>query len=231
MGLLDFFRDIKDAIVDTVERVVDWFKDKLGGESYDNSSIEDQIDVDKVLSKFRDSIQGDINQSEKKCMTTVDGMFSELKKKTKDRFPDLIEIIEEKQKQAEETLDGTVMQYVKEHLSKNDRRFVTVLEMKPGQAKKNALDDEAKKIIKKAEIYFYKKLKKYMEDIQKEFTDRLNARLDDQEKQMKDYINKLEQMEARAKAGSLNVDEVINECAPIMESAECIITALEMKEE
>lgn len=70
-----------------------------------------------------------------------------------------------------------------------------------------------------------------MEDIQKEFTDRLNARLDDQEKQMKDYINKLEQMEARAKAGSLNVDEVINECAPIMESAECIITALEMKEE
>ena len=48
MGLLDFFRDVKDAIVDTVERVVDWFKDKLGGESYDNSSIEDQIDVDKV---------------------------------------------------------------------------------------------------------------------------------------------------------------------------------------
>ena len=138
MGLLDFFRDVKDAIVDTVERVVDWFKDKLGGESYDNSSIEDQIDVDKVLSKFRDSIQEDINQSEKKCMTTVDGMFSELKKKTKDRFPDLIEIIEEKQKQAEETLDGTVMQYVKEHLSKNDRRFVTVLEMKSGQAKKNA---------------------------------------------------------------------------------------------
>lgn len=230
MGLLDFFRDVKDAIVDTVERVVDWIKD-LGGKSYDNSSVEDQIDVDKVLSKFRDSIQGDVNQSEKKCMSNVDGMFSDLKKKTKERFPDLIEIIEEKQKQAEETLGGTIMQYVKEHLSKNDRRFVKVLEMKPGQAKKAALNDEANRIIEEAERYFYKKLKKYMEDVQKDFTERLSTRLDDQEKQMKDYINKLERMEVRAKEGSLNVDEVINECAPIMESAECIITAVEMGEE
>ena len=56
----------------------------------------------------------------------------------------------------------------------------------------------------------------------------MSIRLDDQEKQMKDYINKLEQMEVRAKEGNLNVDEVINECAPIMETAECIITAVEM---
>ena len=42
----------------------------------------------------------------------------------------------------------------------------------------------------------------------------MSIRLDDQEKQMKDYINKLEQMEVRAKEGNLNVDEVINEwCA------------------
>lgn len=228
MGLGGFLRDVKDWVVDQVEKAVDWVMDKLGGNSYDNNSVEDQIDVDKVLSEFRDSIQGDVNQSEKKCMRNVDGMFSDLKKKTKERFPDLIEIIEEKQKQAEETLDGTIMKYVKEHLSKNDRRFVNVLEMKPGQAKKKALDVEANRIIEEAEIYFYKKLKKYMEDVQKDFTERLSTRLDDQEKQMKDYISKLEQMEVRAKEGSLDVDEVINECAPIMESAECIITVLEM---
>ena len=64
------------------------------------------------------------------------------------------------------------MQYVKEHLSKNDRRFVKVLEMNPGQAKKEALNNEANRIIGEAEAYFYKKLKKYMEDIQKEFTER-----------------------------------------------------------
>ena len=224
MGLLGFFID---WVADKIERAVDWINDKLGGSSYVNSSVEDQIDVDKVLSEFRDSIQGDVNQSEKKCMSSVEGMFSDLKKKTKARFPDLIEIIEEKQKQAEETLNGTIMQYVKEHLSKNDRRFVKVLEMNPGQAKKDALNNEANRIIGEAEAYFYKKLKKYTEDIQKEFTERLSIRLDDQEKQMKDYINKLEQMEVRAKEGNLNVDEVINECAPIMETAECIITAVE----
>ena len=226
MGLLGFFID---WVADKIERAVDWINDKLGGSSYASSSVEDQMDVDKVLSEFRDSIQGDVDQSEKKCMSSVEGMFSDLKKKTKSRFPDLIDIIEKKQKQTQETLNGTIMQYVKEHLSKNYRRFVKVLEMNPGQAKKAALNKEANRIIEEAETYFYKKLKKYMEDIQKEFTERLSIRLEDQEKQMKDYINKLEQMEVRAKEGSLNVDEVINECSPIMESAECIITAVEME--
>ena len=225
---MGFFGFLIDWVADKIERAVDWINDKLGGSSYVNSSVEDQIDVDKVLSEFRDSIQGDVNQSEKKCMSSVEGMFSDLKKKTKERFPDLLEIIEKKQEQTQETLNGTIMQYVKEHLSKNDRRFVKVLEMNPGQAKKEALNNEANRIIGEAEAYFYKKLKKYTEDIQKEFTERLSIRLDDQEKQMKDYINKLEQMEVRAKEGNLNVDEVINECAPIMETAECIITAVEM---
>lgn len=225
---MGFFGFLIDWVADKIERAVDWINDKLGGSSYVNSSVEDQIDVDKVLSEFRDSIQGDVNQSEKKCMSSVEGMFSDLKKKTKERFPDLLEIIEKKQEQTQETLNGTIMQYVKEHLSKNDRRFVKVLEMNPGQAKKDALNNEANRIIGEAEAYFYKKLKKYTEDIQKEFTERLSIRLDDQEKQMKDYINKLEQMEVRAKEGNLNVDEVINECAPIMETAECIITAAEM---
>lgn len=225
---MGFFGFLIDWVADKIERAVDWINDKLGGSSYVNSSVEDQIDVDKVLSEFRDSIQGDVNQSEKKCMSSVEGMFSDLKKKTKERFPDLLEIIEKKQEQTQETLNGTIMQYVKEHLSKNDRRFVKVLEMNPGQAKKDALNNEANRIIGEAEAYFYKKLKKYTEDIQKEFTERLSIRLDDQEKQMKDYINKLEQMEVRAKEGNLNVDEVINECAPIMETAECIITAVEM---
>ena len=34
-------------------------------------------------------------------MSSVEGMFSDLKKKTKSRFPDLIEIIEKKQKQTQ----------------------------------------------------------------------------------------------------------------------------------
>ena len=59
MGLLGFFID---WVADKIERAVDWINDKLGGSSYVNSSVEDQIDVDKVLSEFRDSIQGDVDQ-------------------------------------------------------------------------------------------------------------------------------------------------------------------------
>lgn len=232
MGLFStiggWIKSAVEKVVEKVEEAVDWVKDKLGSKTYDNDSLEDQIDVDKVLSEFRDSIQGDIENTEKKCMSEIANMFSELKEITQDRFPDLVEIIDEKQKNAEKNLDGTIMRYVKEHLSKNDYKFVGVLEMEPGQAKSNALNAQANKILEDAEAHFYKKLKKYVEGMQKEFAVRLNTRLDDQEMQMKEYIARLEMIEKQAKEGSVDVDEIVNECAPIMEVAGCISAILEM---
>lgn len=67
--------------------------------------------------------------------------------------------------------------------------------------------------------------------VQKDFTVRLKTRLVDQERQMKDYIIELEKLEKQARDGSIDVNEVVNKCTPVMESAESIITILEMDED
>ena len=102
--------------------------DKLGKKSYSSSSLDDQIDVDRELSTFRENINDDARKVENKCMQEIDTCFLNLKQKTKERFPDLVQIVESKQANAKKELNGTIMQYVKEHLSKNDREFVKVLE-------------------------------------------------------------------------------------------------------
>lgn len=221
---MGFFKDICRA-------VADWIKDRLGKRTYSSSSLDDQIDVDKELSKFRENINGDACKVENKCMQEIDTCFMNLKQKTKDRFPDLVQIVESKQADAKKELNGTIMQYIKEHLSKNDREFVKVLEMPPGQAKKSALDAKTNQILNDAESHFFKKLNQYMVAVQKDFTVRLKTRLVDQERQMKDYIIELEKLEKQARDGSIDVNEVVNKCTPVMESAESIIAILEMDED
>lgn len=205
--------------------------DKLGKKSYSSSNLEDQIDVDRELNTFRQKINDDARKVEHECMQEIDTCFLNLKQKTKERFPDLVQIVESKQANAKKELNGTIMQYVKEHLSKNDREFVKALEMPPGQAKKTALDVKTNQILNDAVRHFFNKLNQYMVAVQKDFTVRLKTRLVDQERQMKDYIIELEKMEKQAREGSIDVNEVVNKCTPVMESAESIIAVLEMDED
>ncbi len=223
---MGFFRSAWDWVCDKVEKV----KDFLGlGEKEYSRSIEDQIDVDKVLADFRASIQPDVSKTEKQCMMDISTIFDGLKTKTKTRFPDLVEIIQDEQNKAKRDLEGTVMQYVKEHLSKNDSEFLKVLKMQPGKAKTDALGMKAERVIERAEVEFNKKLKKYAEHIMSEFTSRLDTRIINQEKEMKSSIEKMEKLEEEANEGKIDIDSLRDKCAPIMESAECILNVLEME--
>ena len=226
MGFFSFLRDVKDWIVEKVEDAIDWVKDKLSTKEYDDDDVEDQVDVDAVLAEFRESIQDDMDKTEKKCMGTISPLFNDLKEKTKEKFPDLIEIIEVEQESAEVELKGTFMRYVKEHFSKNDPKFLEVLKMQPGKAKKSALDAATERVFEEAEKAFSSKLKKYAEHILEEFTNRLNYRISDQEKQMNKRISELEKLKEEAETGQIDVDALKDNCSPMMETAECIINIL-----
>lgn len=224
---MGWLSDARDWVCDKVATAVDWVKDKLGRKSYSSSSIDDQIDVDKVLADFRDRIQGDVDKSETKCMNNISTLFENLKVKTRSKFPDLVEIIEKEQEKAKSELSGTVMQDVKEHLSKNDPKFLKVLEMQPGKAKTEALELEAERVIGEAENAFNGKLKQYAEHIMEEFTTRLNTRISNQDEQLKESIEKMQKLEKEANTGVIDVDSLRDSCAPVMESAECILHVLE----
>ena len=227
MGFFSWLKDkvgeTVDWVKDKVDEAVDWVKDKLSRKKYDEKDLDDHVDVDAVLAEFRASIKDDVATVEKKCMDSISQLFSDLIEKTKDKFPDLVEIIENEQKKAEDELKGTIMKYVKEHLSKNDPRFLRVLEMSPGFAKDVALDEATERIFNDAEKHFNSKLKKYAEHVLEEFIGRLNIRISDQEEQMKQRIEELERLEAEAEIGQIDVDALKDNCTPVMESAECII--------
>lgn len=226
MGFFSFFRDAVDWVCEKVEDAVDWVKDKLSRKTYDENAIEDHVDVDAVLADFRKAIKDDVKAAENSCMASVSTLFSDLTKKTGAKFPDLVAIIENEQKKAEDELKGTVIKYVKEHLSKNDPQFLKVLKMKPGEAKKAALDRATERVLEEAESAFYVKLKKYAEHLLEEFSGRLNIRIADQEEQMNRRIKELEKLQAEAEEGQIDIDGLKENCAPVMEAAECIIQVL-----
>lgn len=228
MGL--FFSKIKNEIswrIMKVEMAFDRLKNKIAGKKYKSENMEDHIDVDRVLADFRKSIEEDVKVVEKNCMENISEIFDDLKDKTSERFPDLVEIISLEQKKAEQELSGTVMRYVKEHLSKNDTKFLKILEMSPGSAKKEALGRHANMVFEEAEKYFNLKLSKYTKDILNEFTDRLESRINDQQLQLKNQIDNLKNMERQAEKGEIDVDIIKDSGAATMESAGCILSLLE----
>ena len=229
MGLWDFFSDVGRWVKDKVERAVDWVKDKLSRSSYDKNDVEDQVNVDAVLAEFRKEIKGDVAEVEKKCMESISKLFTDLKEKTKDSFPDLVEIVEDEQEKAEKELKGTILRYVKEHISKNDPKFLKVLEMRPGSAKNTALENFMTQVLVDAERIFNSKLKKYAENLLEEFTNRLTGRINHQEQQMNQRLAELEQMQREAEDGQIDVDALIDKLAPTMEAAQCILDLLEME--
>lgn len=218
--------DAVDWVKNKVEEAVDWVKDKLSKRKYNEEDVEDHVDVDAVLAEFRDAIQDDVDSVEAKCMESISSLFSDLMEKTKERFPDLIEIIENEQQKAEAELRGTVMKYVKEHLSKNDAKFLRVLKMNPGQAKKSELDMATERVLDNAEAEFNTKLKKYAEHVLEEFTNRLNNRIADQEARMNKRITELEKLQVEAECGQIDINALRDKSAPLMESSECIIQIL-----
>ncbi len=236
MGFFDWVCDKADWVKGKVDRVkekvkdaVDWVRDKLSRKKYDEYDIEDHVDVDAVLAEFRETIQEDIENAEKKCMDSISFLFSDLIDKTQKKFPDLVEIIKSEQQRAETELKGTIMKYVKEHLSKNDPKFLKVLKMNPGKAKEDALDLATVNVLDDAEKTFNARLKKYAEHVLEEFTSRLNTRIADQETQMNDRIKELERLQIDAESGQIDVEALKDKCAPIMEASACIIQIFGME--
>lgn len=227
MGFFDFIGSAVNWVLEKVDDGISWVIDKLSGKKYNEDDVEDHVDVDAVLAEFRETIQGDIESAEKKCMDSISVLFSDLIDKTQEKFPDLVEIIKSEQQSAETELKGAIMRYVKEHLSKNDPEFLEVLKMNPGKAKKSALDLVTKNVLNDAEKSFNAKLKKYTERVLEEFTYRLNNRIADQEAQMNKRINELEKLRIEAESGQIDVEALKDESAPIMEASECIIQIFE----
>lgn len=228
MGIISWIKEKAEAVKDWVVEKVDKVKDFLFGKKYDDTKVEDQVDVDAVLSEFHEERKFLIDKAEEKCMDEIDKMFNELLDKTEknENFSDLVSIIKNYQEKAERNLKGTVHSYIKEHISKNDPCFSNILKMPSSSQKRAALNNEFERVENEAKSRFYSKLRIYAEEVLEEFETRLNIRISNQEEQTNQQIKELERLKAEAEINIIDPDKIEDECAPAMEASQCIITVL-----
>lgn len=238
MGFRDWISSKVDSFVDCVSSIyysttailsvaIEEAKDKLFGRMFDDSRIEDHIDVDAVLAELRKNIQDDVRNTEDSCMNTMDSLFDNMLDESQSVFPDIVDTIKDEQEKARRELSETVMQYVKEHLSKNDPEFVKILQMNPCEQKKNLLDMTVNKVLDDAIHEFTEKLIKYAERIQHELSRRVEIRMNDREEQMNQKLQEYEELKEEALQGIIDVDNLVNKVTPVMEASQCLIYLLE----
>lgn len=225
---MGFFSRAWEKIKKTVSKGVEKIKDCLFGKKYDSSKVSDQVDVAAALADFRDEYSVKINEAEYNAMNDMNRMFDELLNIAikQEYFSDLASVIIDYKQRAERNLKGTIISYLTEHLSQNDPRFKKILEMNPSPQKKAAIDSAFDNNVNQAVAEFDKALTNYTEQVLNEFEDRFNSRIIDQENQAKQKIEELEKIMADAEAGMVDVDKIEDECAPVMEASQCIITVL-----
>lgn len=224
--LSDKAKKAYEWVKDKIDEASQWLEEVFGNEKYNEDNVEDQVNADAALAEFREQIEKSVNDLEKGCMESLYSLFQDLKDKIKDRFPDLIEIIDNEQSRAKEDLEGTVMQSIKEKLSKNNIDFTTTMGMNPGILKKVAIKGQIDKAFKETENEFYDRLEKYANHVLEEFQERLECRINDQVAQMNKKIKELEELKKQAENGQIDIDSLREKSVPLMEAAQCIIQIL-----
>ncbi len=227
VGVAELAGEVVEIAGAAIDLAIGGLANTLGGKSYDKEDISDHINVDQELAQFRNDINDKVSDLENKRIEEIGTIFSNLKKSTQSSFPDLVEIINDKQTNVSIELKGTMMQYVREHISQNDDDFRTLLEMPKGYDKTSAINREIERITNEAQIYFYKRLVNYVKVIQQDFEYRLKSRINEQTNQLNERILFLEKLEKQAKDGNVDKVAVESRSIPIMESAECMRVLLE----
>ncbi len=221
--IVDAYYTIKWKIEDAWDDVKNFF----GNKKYNDDSLDDQVDADKHLETFRNRIEEELNGIEEDCICEVDDLFSDLIEKTQESFPDMVEIIENIREEAKDDLRGIGIQYVKEHLSKNDIEFRNVLEMLPGSEKIAKLDSERDRIINEGKEQFYSRIIDYAKKIKDELDLRLSKRIRGQKRLLEEKELKYEELKKAMQKGDLDKSKIMNECIPIMEVSKCILECIE----
>lgn len=238
MGFFDFLCDIGSAIVETtvravgwvvdkVDDAVTWVSDKLGGSGpYSGTSVQETVDVEKELSKFRESINGQAMDVEEKSISEIMSQFNAFIRELEAHYPSLVAAVKKEQRNVTSSLKGAIVDYARKHISENDPDFRKVLEMKPGSEKKTKLREETDRILRDAQASFDRKLSKAIKGLNEELSERLENELAAKERQLKEETSQYKELERQAQSGAIDLEELEGEYTLLSETSHCLHTLL-----
>lgn len=198
-----------------------WVLDRLDG-TYDRNSIDSRKGVEQALADFRTEIAGQAREAEEASIYSAMSKFDEFAEMLEEPFPELVSLVKTRQSETEDMLTHTIINYVQEHISENDPEFQKILEMQPGNDKKEKLSKRMQKIIDDAQDYFGEQLKKQIELLNDELDVRLNQKIEAQEKILEDTEKKYKLLSEQESDKTLDIQKIEEECLPIAEAAACI---------
>ena len=211
-----------DSFVSVAKDAAGWAVEKLGGTSYNSSSVESRKGVEQALAKFRSEIQEQANEAEETSIYSAMSRFDEFAEILEESFPELVDLVCKRQSEAENILTNTIINYVQEHISENDPEFQKILEMAPGEEKKRKMSKRMQSIIDDAQDYFGTQLKEQIRLLNDELNVRINQKIRTQEKQLKETEKRYRLLAEQQASEALDIQKLEEECVPVKESATCI---------
>jgi len=247
MGLFGWIKKAASAVVSTAKKAATVAKKKLDEavdyvsslladsvskkKGYVGNTTKEIIDIDKELNKFNDLINPRAEEAEKAAITDAMEHFDAFAEDLQEAFPELVDVVRLRQKEARNDLTGTIMGYVKERVSANDETFLAVLKMQQGDEKKDRINKRIKTIIKGAKREFRTKLQEKLQNLSEELNERLKEKIEKEEEALNTINRKYTELERQASANVIDFGKLEDECAPVIEATACIRGLLEDEEE
>ena len=231
---MGFFRDLWDSAKDWVRDRVDDIKDffGLGNRASYSGSVQETVDIDKVLNDFRTSISPEAEELEKKFLAEVLSKFDEFIKSEGHDYPELISALKKKKRSIVSHLSGVIINHINKRASTNDEEFKKILEMQPGSAKTQALKEQSQKFLLEAEALFKEKLQSEMSDLNTELSERFNDALKSQQEQLQNKETAYQRLLEDAERGQLDLNALEEDCVLIEDACSCmdaLFTQMESK--
>lgn len=221
MSLLgDAFDWVRGKVEDAVDAVKDFFG--LGSSGSYSGSVQETVNIDKVLNDFRDSISPDAKKLEEDSISSVLGKFDDFIESEGRDYPELVSAIEKKKEIVVSHLNGIIIDHINKRVSINDDEFKAILEMQPGAPKTRALKKQSQKFLSEAEELFKAKFQKQIDELNAELSERFNEALKSQEEQLQKKEAAYQHLQDDAELGQLDLNDLEEDCVLIADACSCM---------
>jgi len=226
----DLWESTKEWVHDKVEDIKEFFD--LGSRESYSGSVQETVDIDKVLNDFRTSISPEAKELEGRIIDSVLAKFDSFIESEGHDYPELVSALKKKKRSVASHLNGIIVNHINKRASTNDEEFRKILEMQPGAPKTQALKTQSKKFLAEAESLFKEKLQSEMADLNTELSDRFREALKSQEEQLESKARDYKRLLEDAERGQLDLNALEEDCVLIADACSCmddLFTQMESK--
>ena len=221
---MSFFSDLwesaKEWVHDRVEDIKEFFG--LGSRESYSGSVQETVDIDKVLNDFRTSISPEAKELEERIIDSVLAKFDSFIESEGHDYPELVSALKKKKRSVASHLTGVIINHINKRASTNDEEFKAILEMQPGNAKTQALKNQSQKFLLEAEKLFKEKLQQEMTELSEELSERFNEALKNQEEKLKNQEVAYQHLRDDAERGQIDLNGLEEDCILVANAYSCM---------